>query len=303
MLFILNSNGVPSVAKIVQINSTTPTPTPTSTPSPLSNPNPNSHGNTGREPRRRPQLQHQVLPPLLLLLRPQHQVLPQQQRQPRQLRQILSPTAVSSSKINLSWTDNSNNEAGFKVERSKNGTTFSQITMRGANVTTYSDTGLAASTTYYYRVRAYNDGGNSGYSNVASASTLPNSTPTPTATQTPTPTPTSTNTPTPSPTATATATSTPTATPTNTRLQRPCRLTLLHHTDCQPDQHRHQHAYTDTDCNRNTDRYAYTDTDCNRNTDRYAYADTDCNRNTDRYAYTDTDCNRNTDRYAYTDTD
>ena len=77
MLFILNSNGVPSVAKIVQINSTTPTPTPTSTPTPSPTPTPTPTATPAR-PRRRPQLQHQVLPQLLL--RPQLQVRPQQQR-------------------------------------------------------------------------------------------------------------------------------------------------------------------------------------------------------------------------------
>src|SRR6266498_755338 len=40
MLFILNSNGVPSVAKIVQINDTTPTPTPTPTATPTPTPPP-----------------------------------------------------------------------------------------------------------------------------------------------------------------------------------------------------------------------------------------------------------------------
>jgi phosphodiesterase/alkaline phosphatase D-like protein len=36
----------------------------------------------------------------------------------------------------------------------------------------YSSTGLSANKTYYYRVRAYNVLGNSGYSNTASAKTL-----------------------------------------------------------------------------------------------------------------------------------
>jgi hypothetical protein len=80
---------------------------------------------------------------------------------------------VSSSQINLSWTDNSNNETGFKVERSTDGTTFTQIATVGANVTMYVNTGLSPLTRYYYRVRAYNTGGNSAYSNIASAKTRP----------------------------------------------------------------------------------------------------------------------------------
>jgi hypothetical protein len=39
-------------------------------------------------------------------------------------------------------------------------------------VTSYGNTGLDASTTYAYRVRAYNAGGDSGYSNTASTTTL-----------------------------------------------------------------------------------------------------------------------------------
>jgi subtilisin family serine protease len=84
----------------------------------------------------------------------------------------LSATAASASQIDLSWTDNSLNESGFKIERKAgSGGTFSQIATVSPNVTSYSDTGLSASTAYYYRVRAYNWNGNSGYSNEASATT------------------------------------------------------------------------------------------------------------------------------------
>jgi predicted phage tail protein len=81
----------------------------------------------------------------------------------------------SSNQINLTWTDNSDNETGFKIERCKGATctNFKQIATVGANVTTYSNTGLSRSTTYRYRVRAYNAAGNSAdYSNIASATTL-----------------------------------------------------------------------------------------------------------------------------------
>ncbi|MFQ5812711.1 MAG: M4 family metallopeptidase [Anaerolineae bacterium] len=85
----------------------------------------------------------------------------------------LTATAVSQAQIDLSWTDNSNNESGFKIEQSPNGTSnWTQVATVGANVTTYSNTGLTCNTTYYYRVRAYNAGGDSTYSNTANATTL-----------------------------------------------------------------------------------------------------------------------------------
>jgi subtilisin family serine protease len=89
----------------------------------------------------------------------------------------LSATAASSSSINLSWTDNSLNETGFRIER-KTGAdgTYSQISSVGQDVASYTDTGRAPSTIYYYRVRAANTTANSAYSNVANTSTLSGST-------------------------------------------------------------------------------------------------------------------------------
>jgi PKD repeat protein len=86
----------------------------------------------------------------------------------------LTASAVSSSQINLAWTDNSGDEDGFKIERCQGAgcTNFAQIATVGANVTTYSNTGLSASTTYRYRVRAHNASGDSPYSNEAEATTL-----------------------------------------------------------------------------------------------------------------------------------
>ncbi len=100
----------------------------------------------------------------------------------------LTSTAVSSSQIKLSWTDNSKNETGFKIERSRDGTTFAQKYAVGVNVTAYTDSMRQASTKYYYRVRAYNSSGSSGYSNTASATTAPSAAPSPTASPTATPT-------------------------------------------------------------------------------------------------------------------
>jgi hypothetical protein len=72
----------------------------------------------------------------------------------------------------LSWTDNSANESGFKIERALSGAgPWIQIAALQANITTYSNTGLLSGTAYYYRVRAYNAAGQSGWSNQVSATT------------------------------------------------------------------------------------------------------------------------------------
>ncbi|MEJ7607739.1 MAG: fibronectin type III domain-containing protein, partial [Bryobacteraceae bacterium] len=84
----------------------------------------------------------------------------------------LTATVASATQINLAWSDNSGNETGFRIERSINGGVFSLIASVGANVTTYSNTGLSASTTYAYRVRAYTSMADSPYSNTATATPL-----------------------------------------------------------------------------------------------------------------------------------
>jgi len=69
----------------------------------------------------------------------------------------LSASVQLSSRIILTWTDNSSNEQGFILEYSLDNNNWTQLT--SANVTTYDHTGLTASTTYNYRVRAYNSAG------------------------------------------------------------------------------------------------------------------------------------------------
>jgi hypothetical protein len=78
---------------------------------------------------------------------------------------------VSSTQINLTWRDNSSDETGFLIERTLDGKTWTQIGSVGENVKCYSATGLAAVTTYYFRVRAYKGSLYSAYSNVVSART------------------------------------------------------------------------------------------------------------------------------------
>jgi hypothetical protein len=86
----------------------------------------------------------------------------------------LSGSAVSPTQINLSWTDNSNNEMGFKIERcaGNNCNNFAEIAQVGANVTNFPNTtGLSGNSWYRYRVRAFNGSGNSAYSNTISVKT------------------------------------------------------------------------------------------------------------------------------------
>ena len=84
----------------------------------------------------------------------------------------LAATVVSSTQINLSWTDGSSNETGFRVRRKTGSTgTYAVVSTLGQNITSYQDTGLTAGTTYFYQVVAYNSAGDSVSSNEVSATT------------------------------------------------------------------------------------------------------------------------------------
>jgi PKD repeat protein len=85
----------------------------------------------------------------------------------------LTATAYfTGTQINLAWNDNATDETGYKIERSLNNSTWTQIATVGANAKTYSNTGLSTSVQYFYRVRATNAVGDSSYSNTASATTV-----------------------------------------------------------------------------------------------------------------------------------
>ncbi len=88
----------------------------------------------------------------------------------------LTAAVSSSTAVKLSWKDNSTVETGYKIERSTDDKTFTQINTVTKNTTTYTSGGLTSGKKYYYRVRAYDAVGNSSYTSVASA--------TPTATST-----------------------------------------------------------------------------------------------------------------------
>jgi parallel beta-helix repeat protein len=68
----------------------------------------------------------------------------------------LAATLVTGSSIKLNWTDNSNNETGFMIDRAIGSGNYTTILTTAAGATSYTDSGLAAGTVFSYRVRARN---------------------------------------------------------------------------------------------------------------------------------------------------
>ena len=78
----------------------------------------------------------------------------------------LTGVVASPTQINLSWTDNSTNETGFKIERKTGTGNYAIVGTTSDDITTFSNTGLTPSTSYTYRVYSNNSVGNSlTYSN------------------------------------------------------------------------------------------------------------------------------------------
>ncbi|MCB0066516.1 MAG: fibronectin type III domain-containing protein, partial [Caldilineaceae bacterium] len=70
--------------------------------------------------------------------------------------------------VSLTWLDKSTNEIGFRLQRSLDGATWSDYQLLPANTSSFTDNAVNSRVTYYYRVQAYNNDGNSAFSNVAS---------------------------------------------------------------------------------------------------------------------------------------
>jgi phosphodiesterase/alkaline phosphatase D-like protein len=83
----------------------------------------------------------------------------------------LAATVIAYNRINLAWKDNADNEQGFKLERSTNGTDFLQIATVAADKTNFADTTVLVETPYYYRLFAFNIVSNSDYVTVGPATT------------------------------------------------------------------------------------------------------------------------------------
>jgi YVTN family beta-propeller protein len=84
----------------------------------------------------------------------------------------LTATKTATNTISISWTDNSDDELGFKIMRKKYiGGTYSLLATVDENTTEYTDSGLGNDANYYYKVLAYNHAGASAYSNENYATT------------------------------------------------------------------------------------------------------------------------------------
>ncbi len=78
----------------------------------------------------------------------------------------------ASNQVNLSWTDNSRAEAGFRIERKTSAAgSFGALASVGSDTTSYVDSTVASGNTYTYRVLAFNFNGDSAFSNQATVST------------------------------------------------------------------------------------------------------------------------------------
>jgi Concanavalin A-like lectin/glucanases superfamily len=84
----------------------------------------------------------------------------------------LTATGVSVSQVDLNWTDNAGAETAQVLQRSTDAAFSAPTSISlAANAQAYSDGGLAAGTTYWYRVRAVDASDSSAWSPVASATT------------------------------------------------------------------------------------------------------------------------------------
>ncbi len=87
---------------------------------------------------------------------------------------LLTVVSTTSSRVNLGWTDNSNGETGFRINRSTDGgITWSLAGSVAANATTFADNSVSEGISYMYEVYAYNTGGSSTLSNTPSANIPP----------------------------------------------------------------------------------------------------------------------------------
>jgi hypothetical protein len=84
----------------------------------------------------------------------------------------VTASVVSTSHVDVTWTDNSNNERGFIIYRSPDGSNWSEVGGGAVNATSFSDLTASPATTYYYKVSAFSASYES-YSDPSSPVTTP----------------------------------------------------------------------------------------------------------------------------------
>lgn len=79
--------------------------------------------------------------------------------------------------LQLEWQDNSNNEDGFEIWRQQNDGEWLLIGATNANDVTFTDGVIPIGVTLSYKVRAWNQFGESGFTNIVSIGTFPPASP------------------------------------------------------------------------------------------------------------------------------
>lgn len=80
---------------------------------------------------------------------------------------VVSTEVPEASSLTINWVDGATNEDNYVIERSTDGTTYTEIATLAANVASYNEVGLTPNTLYYYRVKATNSAGSSAYASVS----------------------------------------------------------------------------------------------------------------------------------------
>jgi len=86
---------------------------------------------------------------------------------------LLLTMSVYAADLRLTWQDNSENEDGFEIWRRVNDGEWSLIAATNADNATYVDSALPIGAILSYRVRAWNQFGESDYTNIVSIGTFP----------------------------------------------------------------------------------------------------------------------------------
>ena len=82
-------------------------------------------------------------------------------------------TVLNAADLRLEWQDNSDNEDGFEIWRQQNGGEWLLIGATNANDAAFVDGVIPIGATLSYKVRAWNQFGGSGFTNIVSIGTFP----------------------------------------------------------------------------------------------------------------------------------